>query len=690
MIYQFQEYKPSRIKRGHLNMGGANPQNERIDVNSLYIERAGKPYIGVMGEYHFSRAHREDWKRELSKMKAGGVTIVATYLFWIYHEETEGQFDFSGDLDIRAFIETAADVGLDVVIRIGPWAHGECRNGGFPDWLVQKPFALRDNNEEYMAYARIWYTKIFEQVKGTFYQDGGNVIAIQFENELVDNAEHLLALKKLALDIGYKAPIYTVTGWNSRFGAKIPVKDTMPVFAGYAEAPWANGIKPEPLSPHYAFNTMRNDSAVGMDIIGDKSEDGWRLPYEDYPYATCELGAGLQSTHHRRILLNGMDAYALSLVKLGCGNNLVGYYMYHGGTNRIGKYSTFQESKATGYPNDVPILSYDFHTALGEYGETREQYGLLNILHLFVNDFGEILAPMESVAAECFVPRTDLKKLRYCMRTDGKSGFIFVNHYQRMAKTEDVNDVVFQVNQVTFPSIDVKGDVSFFMPFGMKLGSQILTYATAQPLCRAGNVYFFAAPDGIAARYRFEGSDEVIAAPGLDSAFRVGDVTVVTVTWQQAKYVRKLSGRVYVGESCDIYEEDKEICCIQDGSFAYAQWDGTAFAHAEVKKDFRQAEMRLEEVQAPYAPEYISELEYGGKSELIWKKITVDGAEGFLEFTDECDVEQIYADGKLIADHFYDGEAWRVPAKLLYGKACYLVYTPMTPNVYFEYKNPNR
>ncbi|MBQ2663856.1 MAG: beta-galactosidase, partial [Clostridia bacterium] len=156
----------SEILRNHLNLGGENPNGERIDVTSLYFERGGKPWIGVMGEYHFSRYNHTDWHRELCKMKAGGVTIVSTYLFWIHHEEIEGEFDFSGDNDIRAFILECQTVGLDVIIRIGPYAHGECRNGGFPDWLLEKPFKLRDNNEGYLEKTRIFYEKIYGQVKG--------------------------------------------------------------------------------------------------------------------------------------------------------------------------------------------------------------------------------------------------------------------------------------------------------------------------------------------------------------------------------------------------------------------------------------------------------------------------------------------------------------------------------------------
>ena len=58
----------------------------------------------------------------------------------------------------------------------------------------------------------------------------------------------------------------------------------------------------------------------------------------------CELGAGIMATHHRRPIISGMDAYAMSLVAWP-GNNLVGYYMYHGGINKIGKLTTLQESK---------------------------------------------------------------------------------------------------------------------------------------------------------------------------------------------------------------------------------------------------------------------------------------------------------------------------------------------------------
>lgn len=685
MLYQFKEYQKSTILTNHLNMGGQNPAGEKTEVTSLYFTRGGKPWIGIMGEYHFVRDHRENWYRELCKMKAGGITVVATYLFWIYHEEIEGEFDFSGDRDIRKFLEEAERAGLDVMIRIGPWAHGECRGGGFPDWLLNKSYPLRANHPEYMAKVRVWYEKIYEQVQGHFYADGGNIIGIQFENELVDNAEHLLALKKMALEIGYRAPIYTVTGWNSKYGAKIPANDVVPVFGAYPEAPWTAHIQPLPPVPHYLFCKERNDAAIGEDLIEDTDGDGWRLPYERYPFATCELGGGIQITHHRRPMINGMDIYALSLVKLGSGNNLIGYYMYHGGTNKIGRLSTMNESKATGYPNDYTVLSYDFQAPVSEYGEIREQYRLLTILHMFVKDFGDILAPMEAVEAETEVSSDDFMSLRYGMRTNGDSGFVFVNHYQRLAKMRDIKNAVIDAGIIRFPSIDICGDVSFILPFRLDLLGNLLEYATAQLICRVENTYFFAAIDGIAPEYKFSGGQIDRPTAGLQSIYQMNDITIVTLTWEQAKYARKLSGKLYIGDHCDVYEYNGEIHAVEDGDFAYYEWNGNGFERYTVKKSFMQAKVTFETVDEPFFPAYADELSIGGDRKRIWKRIIVSSDEGMIECPDVCDASQIYVDGELAADNFYYGVPWRVPAKLLYGKECYLVMSEMKNDFYREF-----
>ena len=692
MIYQFEKLEEKKLISGHLHMGGCNPAGECINVNSSYFVRKGKPWIPIMGEFHFFFYIREDWSRELCKMKAGGITVVSTYLFWIYHEETEGEFNFDGDNDIRAFVLACKEIDLDVILRIGPWVHGECRNGGFPDWLLDKQYELRTNDPLYMAQVRRWYKRIEEEVRGLFYKDGGNIVAIQFENELVDHAEHLAALKELALSCGMEAPIYTVTGWNSAFGAEIPVDEVIPVFGGYCEAPWEDHIRQLEPSPHYFFLPMRNDSAIGADLTLKESSGGWHLPYERYPFATCELGGGIQVSHHRRPIVDPMDIYAIALVKLGVGNNLPGYYMYHGGTNKLGKKSTLQESKATGYANDYPILSYDFQAALSEYGEVRDQYRLLNLLHLFLQDFQEEFAPLGAVQAVNRPAREDTVSLRYGMRTDGRSGYVFINHYQRLSVLADIEEVVIDTGNVVFPSFDVKGKISFFLPFMMKIGNSGLTleYATAQPVCRMDHTYFFVEIPGISAVYHFTDGRRIHMTAGREAVLLEADIRMVTLSWEDAKYLRRLEKNgnktLYLGSGCDLYLYNGQILNVEEGKYTCYEWNGETFCPFTTGSEKAEVEVTIREVdEPPFEPVYGEELRIGSQRVVKWKEIVVKGSQGFVSIEEDYDVAQIYAEGRLLADNFNYGRPWRVPAKLLAGRKCYLVMSERKDDFYREF-----
>lgn len=137
------------------------------EADALSLRKNGKRFLPVMGEFHFSRYEPEDWEEELLKIKAGGVTIVATYVLWIHHEEGQGEWDFSGCRNLRKFLELCRKTGLQVWLRIGPWAHGECRNGGFPDWVVNDTrWKVRTNDPAYLKLVETFYRRIGEQAKG--------------------------------------------------------------------------------------------------------------------------------------------------------------------------------------------------------------------------------------------------------------------------------------------------------------------------------------------------------------------------------------------------------------------------------------------------------------------------------------------------------------------------------------------
>ncbi len=199
----------------------------------------------------------------------------------------------------------------------------------------------------------------------------------------------------------------------------------------------------------------------------------------------------MMQSYHRRIYTYPEDAYAMAVVKLGSGSNLLGYYMYHGGTNPEGKLSYLNETQrclTTNY-NDLPVLNYDFQAPLGEFGQVNPHYYLLRKLHLFMYDFGELLAPMEAVfPCEQDVKQGDNTALRWSYRTDGNSAFVFVNNYERFANLTAKKGVQFDVCGITFPkkAITIPASTSCIFPVNI----DGIRYATAQLIaCRDGNLY---------------------------------------------------------------------------------------------------------------------------------------------------------------------------------------------------------
>ena len=188
------------------------PDGRVLGMNSRYLTMNGKPWLPVMGEFHYTRVPAAQWEEEILKMKTAGVSIVAAYVIWIHHEEIEGQFDWSGERDLRHFIELCEKHGMYVYPRVGPWAHGEVRNGGFPDWLLQKTSHTRQNDPAYLSSVDKYFAQIAIQLKGLLWKDGGPVIGIQIENEYAQRGpnageEHILQLKKMAIDAGLDVPI---------------------------------------------------------------------------------------------------------------------------------------------------------------------------------------------------------------------------------------------------------------------------------------------------------------------------------------------------------------------------------------------------------------------------------------------------------------------------------------------------
>ena len=467
------------ITEGYKMGAARSPDGTTLTLDSDSLLLNGKPWTPVMGEFHFSRYPENEWREELLKMKAGGIDIVSTYVFWIHHEEIEGQFDWSGSRSLRHFVQTCREAGLKVFVRCGPWSHGEVRNGGFPDWLVNKGWNLRSDDTNYLAATKIYYGEIAKQLDGLFWKNGGPVIGIQLENEYKGPGEHLLTLKHMAQDLGLDVPFYTRTGWDNP-STPMAFGELVPFYGVYAEGFWNRALTPMPLGywKGFHFTKYRTDDASVSAIPGEGGS--LDIPdVDDYPYLTCEIGGGMMNSYHRRILVDPKDIESTTLIRLGSGSTLPGYYMYHGGVNPEGKLTTLMESQATGYWNDMPVKNYDFSTALGQYGQIRDQYHLLERIHLFMHEWGAVLAGMPATMPdEHPLKRNDFGTLRWSVRSDGKSGFVFVNNYERLQHLPPKKDVQFAINLPSGPfvfsarqkPVTIPSGACLIWPFHLDLG----------------------------------------------------------------------------------------------------------------------------------------------------------------------------------------------------------------------------
>ena len=167
---------------------GRRQNGEELSFTNYYMQKNGEPFFGVSGEFHFSRMPDGRWEDELIKMKMCGINVVTTYVFWIHHEEEEGEFCFGGCRNLRKFVQLCGKHGLYVILRVGPFDHGEVRNGGIPDWMYGKPFEVRSLDKGFLRYVRRLYFQIAEQAEGLFFKDNGPIIGVQIDNEYMHSS----------------------------------------------------------------------------------------------------------------------------------------------------------------------------------------------------------------------------------------------------------------------------------------------------------------------------------------------------------------------------------------------------------------------------------------------------------------------------------------------------------------------
>lgn len=188
----------------------------------------GKKINIYSGTMHYFRVVPGYWEDRMRKMKACGLNTVETYVAWNIHEPREGQFVFDGNADIVKFIETAKKVGLYVIVRPGPYICAEWDFGGFPAWLLRDDdILLRCYNEKYIGYVTKYFKELLPRLVPHQLSKGGNIIAVQIENEYgsyADDKKYLRYMRDLIREQKIDGMLFTSDG-ESRYhfsGGSLP------------------------------------------------------------------------------------------------------------------------------------------------------------------------------------------------------------------------------------------------------------------------------------------------------------------------------------------------------------------------------------------------------------------------------------------------------------------------------------
>lgn len=532
----------------------------RYGVNTIYFTKDGKPFVPIAGEFHFSRYPHTFWRKELLKMRDCGINVVSTYVFWNFHEEEKGKFQFEGDNNIAGFLALCRELSMPCILRIGPWCHGEVLRGGFPKRINKMP-RKRSNNEVYLREVEDFFRGLYNEVKP--YLDGETVIGIQLENEYTGSTEHIRTLRRIAEKIGFKTPFFTMTLWPSNR----PDDEFLPMAGGYPDAPWARGKKRLAPDNRFAITPGRSESDIGEDLL--KTKKAKRGAFSKVPYASCETGPGNQVSQHRRPCISEKDGYGVGFAKFASGVNWLGYYMFHGGRNPSDR--PMQETRKTGYPNNYPIVDYDFQAPLSRYGECRAHGDRLRLMHTFIQSFDPQIAEKQP-----FFPKWksadpyDVSFLKCSVRMDEQmSGYFFAGNYERGLARPDYEQVCVTVQSggktLCLPEITVKADEMFFYPFNLTVAGTKLDYVLAQPIAKTENdgkqTLFFVECPGISPRFSVDGcvTELSVDAPYVFKG-KDGEAEILVLSEARAKQFHLINGKPVFAVGT-VYSDKTTVYC---------------------------------------------------------------------------------------------------------------------------------
>ncbi|WP_079686824.1 glycoside hydrolase family 35 protein [Ohtaekwangia koreensis] len=302
----------------------------------------GKPFLMISGELHYPRIPKEAWRQRMQMAKAMGLNTIGTYVFWNVHEPEKGKYDFSGNNDIAAFVKTAQEEGLWVVLRPSPYVCAEWEFGGYPYWLQnEEGLIVRSLEPKFITAYRNYIQEVARQLVPLQINHGGNILMVQVENEYgfySNDKAYLEENKRLFIEAGFDGLLYTCDPAPKVKDGHIP-----------GLLPAVNGLD----NPREVKSLVRQyHQGKGPFYIAEWYPawfDWWGTPHHTVP----------AKDHAPKL-----DAV------LGAGIS-INMYMFHGGTTRgFMNGANYNDQN----PYEPQISSYDYDAPLDEAGNATEKF----------------------------------------------------------------------------------------------------------------------------------------------------------------------------------------------------------------------------------------------------------------------------------------------------------------------------
>lgn len=342
---------------------GAAPAATPLVAKDGQLLLNGKPFRIIAGEMHYPRVPREYWRARLQMAKAMGLNTITTYVFWNAHEAVPGHYDFSGQNDVAEFIREAQQEGLYVILRPGPYVCAEWEFGGFPAWLLKdKDIRVRSTDPNFMQPAQRWLHRLGQELAPLQLARGGNIIAVQVENEYGSfgkDSTYLGQIRHTLVDSGFDASLLYTSDSAEQPGSLPGLLKVINFGVGHAHEKFAQLHTWQPAGPF-----MAGEYWVGW-------FDHWGAPHHvaDPKQVAGELAWMLQQGYS------------------------VNFYMFHGGTS-------FGWMNGANWDDDSyqpDVTSYDYDSPLDESGRPTPKYDALR--QVIAQATGASLPPVPATPA---------------------------------------------------------------------------------------------------------------------------------------------------------------------------------------------------------------------------------------------------------------------------------------------------